>query len=80
MKTIKAHLRYVNQWSLIFWAFIIWQAATVLYNYTNFMELFTGLMGCALIWAFFMLGYNSLDRELEIRLERAKDSIRAEGV
>jgi len=74
---MKQYFKHVNQWNVIFWAFIIWQVATVLYNYSNFADLFTGLMGCALIWAFFMLGYNSLDRELEINLDKVKEAIRS---
>lgn len=34
--------------------------------------------GAGMIWALYMLGYNSLDRELEINLDLAKEHIKNE--
>ena len=75
MEKFKSYFKYVNQWSLLFWAFIVLQIVLFV---TRDLELWETVWGCLMVWGFFMLGYNSLDRELEIRLDRAKESIRTQ--
>lgn len=72
MKAVKDYFKYVNQWDVMFYVLIliqIWDS----YLANNF-GLHT-LWSIALVWGLFMLGYNSLDRELEINLEKAKEAI-----
>lgn len=73
---MKKYFRYVNQWNVMFYALIILQLALGWegdhYDWSN-------IWGAGLIWVLFILGYNSLDRELEINLTRAKERIAQEN-
>lgn len=75
MEKIKTYLKYVNQWAVIFYVLVFLQLALGWegdhYDWSN-------VWGAGLVWALFMLGYNSLDRELEINLDKAKEAITAE--
>lgn len=72
---MKKYFKYVNQWSLLFWAFILLQVFFFVVRENDFWET---LWSCGILWAFYLLGYNSLDRELEIKLEKAKEQIAAQ--
>lgn len=72
MKTLKANLRYINQWDVIFYALILIQV------WASYIEGNLGwhtVWSIALVWALFMIGYNSLDRELEIKLNKVKEAV-----
>ena len=76
MKTLKANLKYVNQWDVIFYVLILIQV------WTSYLEGNLGLhtlWSIGLVWALFMIGYNSMDRELEIKLEQAREAIAEEN-
>lgn len=72
MNKIKQYFKYVNQWNVIFWVMVFLQLVLGWegdhYDWSNFS-------GVLLIWALYMIGYNSLDRELEIKLDQAKEAI-----
>lgn len=72
MNTIKQYFKYVNQWDVILYVLVLIQV------WTSYIENDLGLhtlWSIGLVWALFMIGYNSLDRELEIKLEKAKEEI-----
>ena len=71
MEKIKQYFKSVNQWNVIFYTLILIQ---LWIGYVQ-DELLHSLWGVGLIWALFLLGYNSLDRELEINLNKAKAAI-----
>ena len=72
MKTLKANLKYINQWDVIFYVLILIQI------WSSYLEHNLGLhtlWSIGLVWALFMLGYNSMDRELDIKLDRALEQM-----
>ena len=71
MKQIKERLQYVNQWNVILYVMTLSQL-WVGYQTEGLLH---SLWGVGLIWALYMVGYNSLDRELEINLDKAKEAI-----
>lgn len=73
---MKDYFKYVNQWDVMFYALILIQVWTS-YSEGN-LGLHT-LWSIGLVWALFMIGYNSLDRELEINLNKAKEAIAKES-
>ncbi len=72
MNAIKQYFKYVNQWDVIFYVMLFLQLVLGWegdhYDWNN-------ISGALLIWALYMVGYNSLDRELEIKLDKAKAAI-----
>ena len=72
MEKIKSYFKYVNQWNVIFYVLVLLQLALGWegdhYDWAN-------VWGAALVWALFLLGYNSAGRELEINLDKAKEAI-----
>lgn len=72
MDKIKDYLKYVNQWNVIFYVMVFIQIWS---SYLTYDSVLHTLWGIGLIWALFMVGYNSLDRELEINLDKAKAAI-----
>lgn len=72
---MKQYFKHVNQWNVIFYVLVFLQLALGWegdhYDWAN-------VWGAGLVWALFMLGYNSLDRELEINLNKAKEAIAAD--
>lgn len=71
MNRIKSYLKYVNQWSVMFYALCFIQILTGVMSH----DIIDSLWGVALIWVLYMLGYNSLDRELEIMLAKAREEM-----
>ena len=72
MNKIKNYFKYVNQWDVIFYVLILIQI------WSSYIEHNLGLhtlWSIGLVWALFMLGYNSLDRDLEINLDRALEEM-----
>ena len=71
MEKFKSYFKYVNQWDVMLYVLCLIQL------YTGFVQhdLLHALWGCALVWGLFMIGYNSLDRELKIMLDKAKEAI-----
>lgn len=59
---------YVNAWKIILWALILLQIYLG-FEPTGFD--WSNLTGVAVIWTLYMVGYNALDRELEIKLDQA---------
>jgi hypothetical protein len=72
VEKIKSYFKYVNQWSLLFWGFVVLQIVLGIVRDHLFWDTF---WACALIWGLYMLGQNAYDRELEIRLDRIKEQI-----
>lgn len=72
---MKDYFKYVNQWDVILYVLVLIQVCTS-YSEGN-LGLHT-LWSIGLVWALFMIGYNSLDRELEINLNKAKEAIAKE--
>lgn len=73
---LKDKCKYVNQWNVIFYVLVfiqIWD------SYLTYDSVLHTLWAIGLIWALFMVGYNSLDRELEINLDKAKEAIKNKG-
>jgi hypothetical protein len=72
MNAIKQYFKYVNQWNVMFYTLVFLQLALGWedghYDWGN-------VWGAGLVWVLYMLGYNALDRELEIKLDRAKEAI-----
>lgn len=71
MEKFKSYFKYVNQWNVILYVLCLIQLWT---GYVE-GELYHSLWGCALVWAIFLVGYNSLDRELKIMLDKAKEEM-----
>lgn len=72
MNKIKQYFKYVNQWNVIFWFLIISQ---LVLGWEDGHYDWHNVWGAATIWVLYLLGYNSLDRELEINLDKAKEAI-----
>lgn len=67
------NFKYINTWNLLFYSLIALQLGLGIFRDDDI----TGaLWSCAVIWCIFLLGYNSLDRELEINLDKAKEKIK----
>jgi hypothetical protein len=77
MNAIKQYFKYVNQWNVMFYTLVLLQLALGWegdhYDWGN-------VWGAGLVWALYMLGYNALDRELEIKLDQAKEAIANESL
>ena len=71
MAKIKNYLKYVNQWDVMLYVLVLIQ----LYSGYAQGDVLHSLWGCAVVWGLFMIGYNSMDRELEINLNKAKEAI-----
>lgn len=71
MEKIKNYFKYVNQWNVMLYVLCLIQLWT---GYVE-GEIYHSLWGCALVWGLFMIGYNSLDRELKIMLDKAKEEM-----
>ena len=66
MKTLKDYFKYVNQWNVCLYIM------TLIQIWSSYIEGDLGLhtlWSIGLVWGIFLVGYNSLDRELEIRSE-----------
>jgi hypothetical protein len=72
MEKIKQYFKYVNQWNVMFYTLVLLQLAL---GWEGDHYDWNDISGALLIWALYMIGYNSLDRELEINLDRAKEAI-----
>ena len=72
MTKIKNYFKYVNQWNVIFYVLVFLQLALGWegehYDWSN-------IWGAALVWALYMIGYNSMDRELDIMLQKAREEM-----
>ena len=72
MKKFKEYFKYVNQWDVMLYVLVLIQI------WSSYIEGNLGLhtlWSIGLVWGLFMIGYNSLDRELEINLDKARDAI-----
>lgn len=69
---MKKYFKNVNQWNVIFYFLIINQIVLGVLRHEGIWDI---VLPCLTIWALFLLGYNSLDRELEINLNKAKEQI-----
>jgi hypothetical protein len=69
---MKNYFKNVNQWNVMFYTLVLLQLALGWegdhYDWGN-------VWGAGLVWALYMLGYNALDRELEIMLVKAKEEM-----
>jgi hypothetical protein len=68
MLKIKRYLKQVNQWNVIFYILIFLQLLDGWDSDTGYD--WSSLWGAVLVWALYLLGYNALDRELEIKLRK----------
>ena len=72
MNAIKQYFKYINQWNVMFYTLVLLQLVLGWegdhYDWGN-------VWGAGLVWVLYMLGYNALDRELEINLDKAKEAI-----
>ena len=73
---LKDKCRYVNQWNVMLYALVFIQ---IWASYTEHDLGLHTLWSIGLVWGLFIVGYNSMDRELEINLERAKEAIKNKG-
>ena len=71
MEKFKSYFKYVNQWDVMLYTLCLIQLWS---GYVE-GEFLHSLWGCALVWGLFMIGYNSMDRELKIMLDKAKEAI-----
>ena len=72
MKTLKDYFKYVNQWNVCLYIM------TLIQIWSSYVQGDLGLhtlWSIGLVWGLFMVGYNSMDRELEIALDKAKAAI-----
>lgn len=72
MAKIKQYFKYVNLWNVIFYVLLFLQ---LLLGWEGDHYDWSNISGAVLVWALYMIGYNSLDRELEINLDKAKEAI-----
>ena len=72
MNKINDYFKYVNQWNVIFYLLVFSQIAL---GWEHGKYDWSNLWGVGLIWTLYLLGYNALDRELEIKLDQAKEAI-----
>ena len=72
MNKIKQYFKYVNQWNVIFWVMVFLQ---LVLGWEHDHYDWSNISGVLLIWSLYLIGYNSLDRELEIKLDQAKEAI-----
>ena len=74
MNTLKNKLVYANGWNWLFGALAVWIFVC------GYAEGFWNAVNCLImVLAFFMIGRASLDRELEIALDKAKEQIAKNG-
>lgn len=71
MEKIKNYFKYVNQWNVIFYVLILIQ----LWAGYRDGDVLHSLWGVGLVWAIYLVGYNSMDRELDIMLQKAKEEM-----
>jgi len=71
MNKIKQYFKYVNQWDVMLYVLCLIQ----LYSGYAQGDILHSLWGVGIVWALFMIGYNSLDRELKIMLDRAREEM-----
>ena len=77
MKKFKDYFKYVNQWDVMLYVLVLIQI------WSSYVENDLGLhtlWSIGLVWGLYMIGYNSLDRELEINLDKAREAIAKESV
>ena len=72
MEKFKSYFKYVNQWSLLFWGFVVLQ---VIFSVVRSHDIWETVWGIAILWGFYLCGYNSLDRELKIMLDKAREEM-----
>ena len=69
---MKNYFKYVNQWNVCLYIM------TLIQIWSSYVQGDLGLhtlWSIGLVWGIFLVGYNSLDRELEIDLDKARDAI-----
>ena len=69
---LKDYFKYVNQWNVCLYIM------TLIQIWSSYVQGDLGLhtlWSIGLVWGIFLVGYNSLDRELEIDLDKARDAI-----
>lgn len=71
MKTLTFNF-YVNIWKVIMVGMVALQIYLG-FEPTGFD--WSNISGAILIWALYMVGYNALDRELEIKLDKARKDL-----
>ena len=71
---MKQYFRYHNVWNIIFAALVVW---VFVGGYTE--GLWNAINCVIMVLAFFMLGRASLDRELEILLNKARDEMASDA-
>lgn len=76
MKAIKEYFENVNGNECLFYLILGIQIIGG-YAGNGEYEFWNTFKGCVIIWAFYTMGYNSLDRELEIKLNKALKDIEA---
>ena len=72
MGKLKGYFKYVNQWNVCLYIM------TLIQIWSSYVQGDLGLhtlWSIGLVWGIFLVGYNSLDRELEIDLDKARDAI-----
>ena len=72
MKKFKDYFKYVNQWNVCLYIM------TLIQIWSSYIQGDLGLhtlWSIGLVWGIFLVGYNSLDRELEINLDKAREEI-----
>ena len=72
MEKIKSYFKYVNQWDVMLYVLVLIQ---IWAGYIDNTLGWSTLWSIGLVWGLFMIGYNSLDRELEINLDKAREAI-----
>lgn len=72
---MKVYNFYINIWNIMLYVLLLIQ----IYSGVTQGHILQSLWSVALIWAIFMIGYNSLDRELDIKLKKALDAMKAEN-
>lgn len=70
MKAIKEYFENVNGHVWFFYLLIGMQVVSG-YTGNGEYEFWNTVKACLLLWALYLTGYNSLDRELEIKLNKA---------
>jgi hypothetical protein len=69
---MKNYFKYINQWNVMFYTLVLLQLAL---GWEDGQYDWANVWGAGLVWVLYLLGYNALDRELEINLDRAKEAI-----
>ena len=69
---MKKYFKHVNQWKVMFWLMFVNQ---IVLGVLRGHDVWDIILPCFTLWALYMVGYLSLDRELEINLTKAKEKI-----